>query len=243
MLKYGRCNRFFGSVLCIALVLTLLTAAASAQTSGNLPRGSRFTVTITGQPNTQYYVWDAGTFSLSGAPGDRPPIILETLNVQKDPSDGPYVIGMHTISGGGTILDDVTPSTPGAPATDYYALVTTDANGQAIVEFSTSSNTATRRFAIKVEDQGGNPGQLQVSSQLYPRTAPPTTVPTTIPTTIPLPVFTTTLPSAVPSTPPVTILMTTTPHLPPTLPTIPTPLPVAIPFLGIIIACAILARR
>ena len=47
------------------------------------------------------------------------------------------------------------------------------ATGRRLVEFLTSSNTATQHFAIKVEDQGGNPGQLQVQANLFPRTYAP----------------------------------------------------------------------
>jgi hypothetical protein len=172
-------------IFCILLIVPMLAATVTAQTSGNLPRGSRFTVSITGQPNTLYFVWDAGTFSMSGAAGDQPPVIAGgTLNLQKDPPGGPYEIGMHPTSSGGTILDDVAPSNGDFSNTDYYATVTTDADGQALVEFLTSSNTATRHFAIKVEDLGGNPGQLQVQANLFARTTPPTSViPTAIVTT------------------------------------------------------------
>jgi hypothetical protein len=53
---------------------------------------------------------------------------------------------------GRTILDDVAPSTPDMSNTNYFALVTTDQEGRAIVAFQTSSGTATRSFSIKVEN-------------------------------------------------------------------------------------------
>lgn len=216
------------AIFCVLLIATLLVVTAAAQTSGNLPRGSRFTVSIIGQPNTLYFVWDANTFSMSGAVGDQSPVIAGgTLNLQKDPPGGPYIIGMHTTSSGGTILDNVAPSSGDFSNTDYYATVTTDANGQALVEFLTSSNTATQHFAIKVEDQGGNPGQLQVRANLFPRTTPPTSV---IPTIIitpatsaptPLPTTIVTLsenPTVLPATIPVSVttepVVTKTPSVP-----------------------------
>jgi len=212
------------TVICIALIVTLLAVTVAAQTSGNLPRGSRFTVTITGQPLTTYYVWDAGTFPMSGAPGDQPPVIAGgTLNLQKDPPEGPFVIGMHTISSGGTILDDVAPSYGDFSNTNYYAVITTDGDGLATVEFLTSSNTATRHFAIKVEDQGGNPGKLQVQANLFPRTTPPTPVippvitaiETTATTLSPTPAGTvTTLPPVAVTMMPVATATTETPRAP-----------------------------
>jgi len=234
------------TILVFLTLASILISAVSAQTSNNLPRGSRFSITITGQPNTPYYVWDAGTFSLSGAPGDQPPVILETQNVQKDPSDGPYVIGSHVISGSGgkTILEDVTPSTPEYPVTNYYALVTTDANGQAIVELSTSSNTAARHFAIKVEDQGGNPGQLQVTSQLFPRTTPPTTeVPTSVPAATAPPVVTTTIPTPVTTIPATLTTVPTTQGVTRMFPTIPTPVPAGICVIAFCIAALFIHKR
>ena len=200
-------------IICISVIITLFAATVAAQTGGSLSRGSRFTVTITGQPLTTYYVWDAGTFSMSGAAGDQPPVISGgTLNLQKDPPGGPYVIGMHQISGGGTILDDVAPSYGDFSNTNYYAQITTDGDGQALVEFRTSSNTGVQHYAIKVEDQGGNPGKLQIQANLYPRTTPQTTViPTTIVTT-PTPQPPTPVPTETTTTvPPVLITITPPP--------------------------------
>jgi hypothetical protein len=214
-------------IICISVIVTLLAATVAAQTAGSLSRGSRFTVVITGQPLTTYYVWDAGTFSMSGAAGDQPPVISGgTLNLQKDPPGGPYDIGMHQISSGGTILDDVAPSFGDFSNTNYYAQITTDGDGQALVEFRTSSNTGVQHYAIKVEDQGGNPGKLQIQANLYPRTTPPTTViPTTIVTT---PATLPPTPTETPTTiPPVIITVTPPPTTVPT-PSVPVPVGIAI---------------
>lgn len=243
-----RKNNFFDAivtVICLSMIITLLATTVTAQTSGNLPRGSRFTVSITGQPLTTYYVWDAGTFSLSGAPGDQPPIIAGgTLNLQKDPPGGPYLIGMHTISSGGTILDDVAPSYRDFSNTDYYATVATDGNGQALVEFLTSSNTATQHFAIKVEDQGGNPGQLQVQANLFPRTVPPTTVIPSRYATVATTATTTTLPptpnETITTLPP--IIITVTPLATVTTGTPRAALPVGI-VIGAVSLCLLGLRR
>jgi hypothetical protein len=135
-----------GSILLITLV--------SADDSG-LTRGSRFTISVTGTPNTPYYVWLTRTYTLSGEPGDQPPILLANqANIQKDPPEGPYVIGSYQFNNGNgrTIIDDVAPSTASMSNTQYYALVTTDTDGKAIVAFQTSSNTAMRTFSVKVEN-------------------------------------------------------------------------------------------
>jgi len=143
--------------LLIAAVITvsfLLIPLVSADETG-LTRGSRFTITVTGTPNTPYYVWLTRTYTMSGEPGDQPPVLVAyQAKIEKDPPEGPYVIGSYKYNNGGgrTIIDDVAPSTASMSNTQYYGLVTTDSNGQAIVAFQTSSNTATRTFSVKVEN-------------------------------------------------------------------------------------------
>jgi hypothetical protein len=141
-------------VTAVLLVSVLLIAVVSADEAG-LTRGSRFTITVTGTPNTPYYVWLTNTYTLSGEPGDQPPVLLTNqANIVKDPVDGPYVIGSYRFNNGGgrTIREDVAPSTASMSDTQYYALVTTDNDGRALVAFQTSSNTATRTFSVKVEN-------------------------------------------------------------------------------------------
>jgi hypothetical protein len=138
----------------VILVSLLVISLVSANENG-LTRGSRFTITVTGAPNTPYYVWLARTFTMSGEPGNQPPVLLANqANIVKDPPEGPYVIGQYQIDNGGgrTIREDVAPSTSLVSSTQYYALVTTDEDGRAIVAFQTSSATALRTFPVKVEN-------------------------------------------------------------------------------------------
>ena len=206
----------------IVIASVPVSAAASAEqpVSDSLTRGSMFTVTLTGLPNTSYYIWLPGTFTMTGAPGDQPPVIADnTENVVKDPPNGPYTIGSYRYFNGGgrTILDDVAQSTAQMSDTNYYAQVTTDDTGRAVVEFQTSLNTAIRSFSVKAENPRSPGGDnLKIEETLYSRTAPgpmiitPTEIPVTTPAT-PLP---TPVPAAVPgtSTPvPTTPLPTATP--------------------------------
>ena len=191
-------------ICCALLIIPAVAISTPSELSGNdaLTRGSRFTITITGIPNTPYYVWLARTWSLSGKPGDQPPLIVGSQwNVEKDPDGGPYTIGSYAYNNGNgrTILDDVAPSTASQSATSYYALVTTDSSGTAIVEFRTSANTAIRTFSVRVEnptsantdtllvqrgDQNVKQGAVSieaVTTQTPPRTTPPTPPPTPAP--------------------------------------------------------------
>ncbi len=183
--------------------MVIPACATDSSSSDALTRGSQFTITITGAPNTAYYLWLTRTSTLTGNPGDQPPVIAGGQSgVQKDPPEGPYTIGMYAFNNGNgrTIIDDVTPSTPDMSNTNYYALVTTDRDGRAVIAFQTSFNTATRTFSIKAENpqssaivfiERGLPMRIPVtpattSSPRVP-TIPPSTYTATIPTTNPLP--------------------------------------------------------
>ena len=145
------------TIFLFACFFALIIPACTAASGDTLTRGSQFTITITGSPNTAYYVWVASSSTLTGSPGDQPPVIVGGQSaIQKDPPGGPYSIGNYAFGNGNgrTILDDVAPSTPDMSNTNYYALVTTDRDGRAIVAFQTSTSTATRTFSIKVENPG-----------------------------------------------------------------------------------------
>nr|WP_321504906.1 hypothetical protein [uncultured Methanoregula sp.] len=161
--------------------LILIAIPASADTgSGDsiLTRGGRFSITITGTPNTPYYFWLARTYSMSGKPGDQPPVVqANQLRVAQDSPDGPYTIGSYAYNNGNgrTILEDVAPSSPEMPNTSYYGQVTTGADGRAVVTFLTSSATATRSFSVKTENPA-SPGSSNalVEETVYSRTVPAT---------------------------------------------------------------------
>jgi hypothetical protein len=183
-------------VLTFALIAAIpASAIKTAETSvkESLTRGSRFTVTITGIPNSSYYIWLPRTSMMTGEPGNQPPLIADNLlNVRKDPTAGPYSIGSYQYNNGNgrTVRDDVAPSTTAMPSINYYALVTTNNVGQAVVEFQTSINTGLRSYSVKVENPDSiDSDNLQVELQVYSRKAPSVTILTREPT--PEPVITT----------------------------------------------------
>ena len=145
---------FAGIIVLLVLLLPIFVPVTGAQASGSLTRGGTFTVTVIGTPRTAYDIWPKGTHFMTGEPGDQPPLIVAgQVDVMQDPPAGPYVIGSHPISGGGTILNDVPPDSSVTSATSYYAEVTTDASGNGVVLFRTSSATATgQQFHIVAEN-------------------------------------------------------------------------------------------
>ena len=216
--KYQNCIAFL-FLACFLLAMIPASAAQSTEQSisSSITRGSRFTVTITGLPNTSYYVWLTGTFTMTGEPYDQPPIISDnTANVVKDPPGGPYVVGSYRYNNGGgnTIIDDVAPSTAAMPNTNYYAQVTTDETGHALVEFRTSVYTAIRSYSVKAENpQAPESGNILVEQKSYSRTAGPMIItPTdTFVTTPPTPLLTLSPTLPLETQPPATPLPTTIP--------------------------------
>lgn len=201
---------------CFLFAVVPVSAVKSAEQSadGSMTRGSRFTVTITGLPNSSYYVWIPHTSSMTGEPGDQPPVIADSqMNVMEDPALGPWPIGSYQYNNGNgqTIRDDIPPSKPDMPNTRYYALVTTNYDGQATVEFLTSVNTGLRSYSVKVESpQSIDSDNLQLDLRLYSRKAPQVLE---IFTTPPQTVLTTVMPTITASPQPITTLpVTTTPE-------------------------------
>lgn len=199
-------------ITCFLLAVIPVSAVKTAEQSvgDSLTRGSRFTVTITGLPNSSYYLWIPHTSSMTGEPRDQPPVIADSqMDVMEDPADGPWPIGSYLYNNGGgqTIRDDITPSTSTMPNTRYYAMVTTDNRGQAAVEFQTSINTGLRSYSVKVESpKSVDSDNLLVELQVYSRR-----VPAGIEIyTIPQPVTTAVLPTTTESSSPVTTLSVTT---------------------------------
>jgi hypothetical protein len=185
-------------ILFVLFLLPVFMPPAGAQSSDVVTRSQTFTVTIVGIPNTAYYVWLKGTYSLSGEPGDQPPVIESSqLNIVQDPPGGPYVIGSYRYYNGGgrTILDDVAPSSSTVSNTSYYAQVTTDVNGFGVVAFQTSHATAAQSFSVVAQNPAA-PGQ-QVSVALG------------VPTQIPTPTATLPPPSVLLTSLPMTTIVTT----------------------------------
>jgi len=220
---------FLCGISCIIIPVTAIYTVSDLS-GPPIIQGHQFTVDLTGKPLTSYYIWLTGTWSLSGNAYDQPPFIVPNqLNVQQDPDDGPYTIGLYkyTNGGGRTILNDVAPTSSLMSNTSYYALVTTDESGLAVVAFGTSVNTALQSYSIRAEnptslnnntllitrgDVTVNSGSVSITGVPTPIVSfnTPTMIPTTIPTQSPTIPSTTITPNATQST----MIPTTTPTVP-----------------------------
>lgn len=205
----------FAIAILVAVPVTA-TKTAEQSLSDTLTRGSRFTVTITGLPNTSYYIWLPRTFTMTGEPYDQPPVIADYLeNVSKDPAGGPYPIGLYQYNNGNgrTIRDDIAPSTAAMSNTNYYARVTTDTTGRAVVEFQTSLETGLRSYSVKVESpESIDRDNLQVEITVHSRKAPSIKIQT--PDTTQKPTETTRIITMTTALPATTEKMTTVPTMP-----------------------------
>lgn len=241
-------------LIAVALVAVIPASAASsaeASVGDSLTRGGKFTVTITGLPKTPYYIWLPRTFTMTGEPYDQPPIIAGyTQGLQQDSEGGPYTIGSYQYYNGNgrTILDDVCPSSSTISNTNYYGKVTTDENGQAVVEFSTSVYTGLRSYSVRVENPNLVDGdRLMLDITVKSRKAPSISVETA--TTTRKSTTVTTLVTTV-TTPPETVVTTTPETLPPatlqkttTVPTTKSPAGLPVLFLALFAAAAVAGLR
>ena len=230
-------HRILGSVILILVCCAIFVVIPITSAEDTLTRGSGFTVTITGKPNTAYYVWVARTFSMSGEPGDQPPVILGgQMNVVQDPQGGPYVIGSYRYSNGNgrTILDDVAPSSATSSNTRYYAQVTTDIDGVSIVGFRTSSATADKKFSI-VAQNPQSPGETVYVTLGLPERRVSIMAETTPPAVTPAPLLplTTTVPEATPvAAPPAPVIPSPSTPVPATTHPAPADLFLVLPAIG-----------
>ena len=116
-----------------------------------LDPGEAVTVTLSGQPLTEYYFWVSDTAHLSGLYGDQPLVIpSEQRGIYQDTAQN-IIIGKHPIVGkdGMTIHDDV-PLYP-YNGTCYYALVTTDRVGVAQIRLQAPQGASQQQYTLRAE--------------------------------------------------------------------------------------------
>jgi len=202
-------------IACFFLLVVPILASditTSISGGGTVVQSRPFTLTVIGVPNSPYYVWVTGTFSMTGATGEQPPVIQDSIEgVAQDPAGGPFTIGSYAFRNGNgrTIQQDVAPSTPQVPNTRYYARVTTDNAGRAFIGFQTSPATAPKTFSIRIENadtyteesMSVGKGSVSIEADTQKTVQPTSVVTLSMPeTSIPM----TPSPSATPTTAPAT---------------------------------------
>lgn len=144
---------FTGKTVSATRTITISTDNVTIEASkDSVVRGNPFSVTVTGRPNSRYYLWVTRTSTMSGDHHDQPPMIAPDQDaVFLDPPPGPYEIGSYMFQGGAgnTVKGDVPP----APfnGTHYYASILLSNSGTRTVGWTTSSDTRPRPYTIRVE--------------------------------------------------------------------------------------------
>jgi len=128
-------------------------------------RSKAFSVTVTGRPSTNYYLWVKGTSTLDGTYDNQPPMMaLNQQGVTMDPFAVPldataaqlaagYPIGQYQYENGGgaTIRNDVSVNIWTNNGTREYAQITTDTNGVRTIEWDTTNWTKAQKYTFRVE--------------------------------------------------------------------------------------------
>ncbi|HWQ68281.1 MAG TPA: hypothetical protein VN372_15610 [Methanospirillum sp.] len=126
-------------------------------------QGQYISATITGVPDSPYYLWFRDTSLMTGLFGDQPPIFVDGQSgITHDPPRGPYLIGSYQYENGAgrSIHADV----PAAPSngTIYYGLVRTDKTGVAKIKLITSSETRPGQYTLQAE--WNKPGAIKTAT-------------------------------------------------------------------------------
>jgi PGF-CTERM protein len=147
---------FTGRTISATRTVTIASDTVKIEASkDSIVRGNPFSVTITGRPNSAYYLWVKGTSSMSGMTTDQPPrIVLDQDSVKQDTPNN-IVYGLYQFQGGAgkTIQQDV-PKYYGdvnVNGTAYYAQVTLSNSGTRTVGWTTSKDTKDKKYTIHVE--------------------------------------------------------------------------------------------
>jgi len=151
---------YTGKTVSGAGTITLVSDSVKIEANkDSVVRSKSFSITVTGKPSTQYYVWVKGTSTMDGSYDNQPPMInINQEKVYFDAIGGPYNIGSYKYENGATqtIRSDVATSTPTtigttADSTRYYALINTTTSGTRTVEWVTNNWTKAQKYTIRVE--------------------------------------------------------------------------------------------
>ncbi len=154
---------YTGKTVSATGTLTLVSDTVKIEANkDSVVRSKSFSITVTGKPSTQYYVWVKGTRAMTSAYDDMPPTIAE--NQEKiyfdnwaNACNAVHPIGDYQYENGNqdSIWTDVaatnTTAAGGYCKTRYYALINTSTSGTRTVEWTTSNWTKAQKYTIRVE--------------------------------------------------------------------------------------------
>ena len=159
---------YTGKTVSQSYTITLVTDRVTVETNkDSVVAGNPFVVTVTGRPNSSYYLWLYNTRSLNSSYKFRPPVIATGqqkvyLDKSTDAALGFHPLGDYAFRNGNgrTIFQDVgVGSFAGGNQfnrTRYYARIVTSSSGTRSVEFLTSTATRAQKYTVRVEQFDGS---------------------------------------------------------------------------------------
>jgi PGF-CTERM protein len=146
---------YTGKTVTEAKTITLVSDTVKiVANKDSVVRSKPFSVTVTGRPSTDYYVWVKNTRSMTGGYDDQPPMM--TLFQEKVYNDsvesGTRPNGQYTPENKNYLVwQDVAPYDYNG--TKYYARITTSTSGTRTIEFETTNWTKAQTYTIRVEQR------------------------------------------------------------------------------------------
>jgi len=146
-----------GKTISLSGTVTLVSDTVKIEANKEtVVRSKPFSVTITGRPLTQYFVWVKGTSSMSGAWDNQPPLVglFQAAVYNDSPTNGFMPIGQYVPQNfvNRVLRDDVAlDPTTGYNRTRYYVMINTSSSGTRTVEFVTTNWTKAQTYTIRVE--------------------------------------------------------------------------------------------
>jgi trimeric autotransporter adhesin len=156
---------YTGKTVSQCYTITLVSDSVKIEANkDSVVRSKTFSVTVTGRPSTDYYLWVKGTSSMLGGYDDQSPMMVlnqEGVFLDAQGSAGiwpataafPNISGMYVYENGGgfTIADDV--SSYPVNGTRNYARIHTSTSGTRTIEFTTTNWTKAQKYTIRVENE------------------------------------------------------------------------------------------
>ena len=152
---------YTGKTVSQCYTITLVSDSVKIEANkDSVVRSKTFSVTVTGRPSTDYYLWLKGTSSMLGGYDDQAPMIVlnqegVTLDnaVWANPASFPAISGLYQYENGGgfAIYQDVTNSP--VNGTRAYAKIRTSTSGTRTIEWTTTNWTKAQKYTIRVENE------------------------------------------------------------------------------------------
>ena len=164
-----------GTTVSTTKSLTILPESVTLTTNpASVLRGNTTVVTVTGTPDTDYYLWVIEyPVKMTGNSYDQPPMIVPgQVGITLDPESGPYPIGSTIVDPVAVFnneniqIRDTVPHRPNN-GVYYYAKVHTSPQGTITVQWKTNNDTALKDYFFHVQGTLTQDGHYQSADSSF----------------------------------------------------------------------------